>query len=153
MSNTPRLKEEYSNKIVKELKDKLDLTNIMQVPSLEKIIISRGVGAAVSDKKLIDHAVEELTLISGQKAIATLSKKDVASFKLRKGTPIGAKVTLRGDRMYEFLDRLITIALPRVRDFQGIKADGFDGRGNYNLGIKEQIIFPEINIDLSLIHI
>jgi len=147
MSNTPRLKEEYSNKIVKELKDKLDLTNIMQVPSLEKIIISRGVGAAVSDKKLIDHAVEELTLISGQKAIATLSKKDIASFKLRKGTPIGAKVTLRGDRMYEFLDRLVTIALPRVRDFQGIKADGFDGRGNYNLGIKEQIIFPEINID------
>jgi large subunit ribosomal protein L5 len=147
MSNTPRLKEEYSSKIVNELKDKLDLTNIMQVPSLEKIIISRGVGAAVSDKKLIDHAVEELTLISGQKAIATLSKKDVASFKLRKGTPIGAKVTLRGDRMFEFLDRLITIALPRVRDFQGIKADGFDGRGNYNLGIKEQIIFPEINID------
>ena len=147
MSNTPRLKEDYSNKIVKELKDKLGLTNIMQVPTLEKIVISRGVGAAVSDKKLIDHAVEELTLISGQKAIATLSKKDVASFKLRKGTPIGAKVTLRGDRMYEFLDRLITIALPRVRDFQGIKADGFDGRGNYNLGVKEQIIFPEINID------
>jgi len=147
MSNTPRLKENYSNKIVKELKDKLGLTNIMQVPSLDKIVISRVVGAAVSDKKLIDHAVEELTLISGQKAIATLSKKDVASFKLRKGTAIGAKVTLRGDRMYEFLDRLITIALPRVRDFQGIKADGFDGRGNYNLGIKEQIIFPEINID------
>jgi len=147
MSNMPRLKEDYSNKIVKELKDKLGLTNIMQVPTLEKIVISRGVGAAVSDKKLIDYAVEELTLISGQKAIATLSKKDVASFKLRKGTPIGAKVTLRGDRMYEFLDRLITIALPRVRDFQGIKADGFDGRGNYNLGIKEQIIFPEINID------
>jgi large subunit ribosomal protein L5 len=98
-------------------------------------------------KKLVEHAVEELTLISGQKAIATLSKKDVASFKLRKGTAIGAKVTLRGDRMYEFLDRLITIALPRVRDFQGIKSDGFDGRGNYNLGIKEQIIFPEINID------
>ena len=147
MSNIPRLKEDYSNKIVKELKDKLGLTNIMQVPTLEKIVISRGVWAAVSDKKLIDYAVEELTLISGQKAIATLSKKDVASFKLRKGTPIGAKVTLRGDRMYEFLDRLITIALPRVRDFQGIKADGFDGRGNYNLGIKEQIIFPEINID------
>ena len=119
----------------------------MPVPTLDKIVISRGVGAAVSDKKLIDHAVEELTLISGQKAVATLSKKDVASFKLRKGTPIGAKVTLRGDRMYEFLDRLITIALPRVRDFQGIKSDGFDGRGNYNLGIKEQIIFPEINID------
>ena len=147
MSNTPRLKDDYSNKIVKQLKDKLSLTNIMQVPSLVKIVISRGVGAAVSDKKLVEHPVEELTLISGQKAIATLSKKDVASFKLRKGTAIGAKVTLRGDRMYEFLDRLITIALPRVRDFQGIKSDGFDGRGNYNLGIKEQIIFPEINID------
>ena len=119
----------------------------MMVPKLEKIVISRGVGAAVADKKLIDHAVEELTTISGQKAIATISKKDVASFKLRKGMPIGAKVTLRGERMYEFLDRLITIALPRVRDFQGIKANGFDGRGNYNLGVTEQIIFPEINID------
>ena len=147
MSYSPRLKDDYSNKIIKDLQGSLDLKNVMQVPSLEKIVISRGVGAAVSDKKLIDHAVEELTLISGQKAIATLSKKDVASFKLRKGTPIGAKVTLRGDRMYEFLDRLITIALPRVRDFQGVKSDGFDGRGNYNLGIKEQIIFPEINID------
>lgn len=147
MSYSPRLKDDYSNKIIKDLQRSLDLKNVMQVPSLEKIVISRGVGAAVSDKKLIDHAVEELTLISGQKAIATLSKKDVASFKLRKGTPIGAKVTLRGDRMYEFLDRLITIALPRVRDFQGVKSDGFDGRGNYNLGIKEQIIFPEINID------
>ena len=147
MSYSPRLKDDYSNKIINDLQRSLDLKNIMQVPSLEKIVISKGVGAAVSDKKLIDHAVEELTLISGQKAIATLSKKDVASFKLRKGTPIGAKVTLRGDRMYEFLDRLITIALPRVRDFQGVKSDGFDGRGNYNLGIKEQIIFPEINID------
>ena len=147
MSYSPRLKDDYSKKIIKDLQGKLELKNVMQVPSLEKIVISRGVGAAVSDKKLIDHAVEELTLISGQKAIATLSKKDVASFKLRKGTPIGAKVTLRGDRMYEFLDRLITIALPRVRDFQGVKSDGFDGRGNYNLGIKEQIIFPEINID------
>ncbi len=147
MSYSPRLKDDYSNKIIKDLQDSLDLKNVMQVPSLEKIVISKGVGAAVSDKKLIDHAVEELTLISGQKAIATLSKKDVASFKLRKGTPIGAKVTLRGDKMYEFLDRLITIALPRVRDFQGVKSDGFDGRGNYNLGIKEQIIFPEINID------
>ena len=136
-----------SPKIIKDLQGKLELKNVMQVPTLDKIVISRGVGAAVSDKKLIDHAVEELTLISGQKAVATLSKKDVASFKLRKGTPIGAKVTLRGDRMYEFLDRLITIALPRVRDFQGIKSDGFDGRGNYNLGVKEQIIFPEINID------
>ena len=147
MSYSPRLKDDYLNRISNDLKGSLDLKNVMQVPSLEKIVISKGVGAAVSDKKLIDHAVEELTLISGQKAIATLSKKDVASFKLRKGTPIGAKVTLRGDRMYEFLDRLITIALPRVRDFQGVKSDGFDGRGNYNLGIKEQIIFPEINID------
>ena len=119
----------------------------MQVPKLSKIIISRGVGAAVGDKKLIDHAVEELTLISGQKALPTLSKKDVASFKLRKGTPIGVKVTLRGNKMFEFLDRLITIALPRVRDFQGIRTSGFDGRGNYTLGIREQIIFPEINID------
>jgi large subunit ribosomal protein L5 len=119
----------------------------MQVPKLEKIVLSRGVGAAVADKKLIDHAVEELTLISGQKALPTLSKKDVASFKLRKGTPIGVKVTLRGNNMFEFLDRLITIALPRVRDFQGIKTSGFDGRGNYTLGIREQLIFPEINID------
>ena len=147
MPYSPRLKDDYSKKIIKDLQGKLELKNVMQVPTLDKIVISRGVGAAVSDKKLIDHAVEELTLISGQKAVATLSKKDVASFKLRKGTPIGAKVTLRGERMYEFLDRLITIALPRVRDFQGIKSDGFDGRGNYNLGIKEQIIFPEINID------
>ena len=119
----------------------------MQVPKLEKIVLSRGVGAAVADKKLIDHAVDELTMITGQKAISTLSKKDVATFKLRKGMPIGAKVTLRGDKMYEFFDRLVTAALPRVRDFQGVKADGFDGRGNYNLGIQEQIIFPEIDID------
>ena len=119
----------------------------MQVPKLKKIVISKGVGAAVSDKKLIDYAVEEITNISGKKAVATISKKDVATFKLRKGMPIGAKVTLRSERMYEFLDRLITTALPRVRDFQGIKASGFDGRGNYNLGVKEQIIFPEIDID------
>jgi large subunit ribosomal protein L5 len=119
----------------------------MQVPRLEKIVLSRGVGAAVADKKLIDHAVDELTLITGQKAISTLSKKDVAAFKLRKGMPIGAKVTLRGERMYEFLDRLVTAALPRVRDFQGVKATGFDGRGNYTLGVTEQIIFPEIDID------
>merc|ERR1712227_779898 len=121
--------------------------NVMQVPKLEKIVLSRGVGAAVADKRLIDHAVDELTKISGQKAVATISKKDVASFKLRKGMPIGAKVTLRGERMYEFLDRLVTSALPRVRDFNGVKATGFDGRGNYNLGVTEQIIFPEINID------
>ena len=119
----------------------------MQVPKLQKIVVSRGVGAAVADKKLIEYAVDELTKITGQKAIATISKKDVASFKLRKGMPIGAMVTLRGERMYEFLDRLITSALPRVRDFNGIKATGFDGRGNYSLGVTEQIIFPEIDID------
>lgn len=119
----------------------------MEVPKLTKIVVSRGVGEAVSDKKLIDKAVDELTLITGQKAVPTKSKKDVASFKLRKGMSIGAMVTLRGTKMYEFLDRLITIALPRVRDFNGIKNNGFDGRGNYNLGVEEQIIFPEINID------
>ena len=119
----------------------------MQVPCVKKVILSRGVGAAVADKKLVDQAVEELTLISGQKAVPTLSKKDVASFKLRKGMPIGAKVTLRGNKMFEFLDRLISVALPRVRDFHGIKSSGFDGRGNYTLGITEQIIFPEIDID------
>ena len=127
--------------------DNHGLKNIMQVPRLEKIIISKGLGLAVADKKVIDNALEELTQISGQKAIATKSKKDISNFKLRKGMPIGVKVTLRRDRMFEFLDRLITAALPRVRDFQGIKTSGFDGRGNYNLGIAEQIIFPEINID------
>ncbi|KAB1067458.1 50S ribosomal protein L5 [Tamlana haliotis] len=147
MAYSPRLKEEYKGKVIAALTDEFGYKNVMQVPKLTKIVISKGVGAAVADKKLIDHAVEELTTISGQKAIHTLSKKDVASFKLRKGMPIGAKVTLRGDNMYEFLDRLVTSALPRVRDFSGIKATGFDGRGNYNLGITEQIIFPEINID------
>ena len=119
----------------------------MQVPKLQKIVISKGVGAAVADKKLIDHAIDEVTSITGQKAVATISKKDVASFKLRKGMPIGVKVTLRGNTMYEFFDRLVTASLPRVRDFRGVKSTGFDGRGNYNLGITEQIIFPEIDID------
>ncbi len=147
MSYIPRLKKEYRERIVEALKDEFGYKNVMQVPKLEKIVVSRGVGAAVADRKLIDHAVAELTDITGQKAVATISKKDVAAFKLRKGMPIGAKVTLRGERMYEFLDRLVTTALPRVRDFQGIRATGFDGRGNYNLGITEQIIFPEIDID------
>jgi large subunit ribosomal protein L5 len=147
MNYTPRLKQEYNDRIVNNLKETFRYKSIMQVPKLEKIVLSRGVGAAVSDKKLIDHAIDELTIITGQKAIATISKKDVASFKLRKGMPIGAKVTLRGERMYEFLDRLVTTALPRVRDFQGVKATGFDGRGNYTLGVTEQIIFPEIDID------
>lgn len=147
MSYIPRLKQEYKDKVVSALTDEFGYKNVMQVPKLQKIVISKGVGAAVADKKLVDHAVEELTKITGQRAVATISKKDVASFKLRKGMPIGAKVTLRGERMYEFLDRLVTSALPRVRDFSGIKAGGFDGRGNYNLGITEQIIFPEIDID------
>ena len=147
MSYQPRLKQEFNDRIVSALTEEFGYKNVMQVPNLEKIVLSRGVGAAVSDKKLIDYAVDELTTITGQKAVSTISKKDVASFKLRKGMPIGAKVTLRGERMYEFLDRLVTAALPRVRDFQGIKATGFDGRGNYNLGVTEQIIFPEIDID------
>ena len=147
MSYIPRLKTEYKERITTRLTEEFGYSNIMQVPKLEKIVLSRGVGAAVADKKLVDHAVDELTMITGQKALATISKKDVATFKLRKGMPIGAKVTLRGDKMYEFFDRLVTAALPRVRDFQGVKADGFDGRGNYNLGIQEQIIFHEIDID------
>lgn len=147
MAYVPRLKEEYKERVISALTEEFGYANVMQVPKLKKIVISRGVGAAVADKKLIEYAVDELTRISGQKAVSTISKKDVASFKLRKGMPIGAKVTLRGERMFEFLDRLITSALPRVRDFNGIKANGFDGRGNYNLGVTEQIIFPEINID------
>ena len=138
MAYIPRLKQEYKNKIVSTLTEEFGYTNVMQVPRLKKIVLSRGVGDAVADKKLIDHAVDEMSRISGQKAIVTISKKDVASFKLRKGMPIGAKVTLRGEQMFEFLDRLVTAALPRVRDFRGIKATGFDGRGNYSLGITEQ---------------
>ena len=147
MAYVSRLKKEYKEKVIPALTEEFGYNNVMQVPKLEKIVLSRGVGAAVADKKLIDHAVDELTKITGQKAVATISKKDVASFKLRKGMPIGAKVTLRGEYMYEFLDRLVTSALPRVRDFNGIRATGFDGRGNYNLGVTEQIIFPEIDID------
>jgi large subunit ribosomal protein L5 len=147
MAYIPRLKQEYKDKVVSALTEEFGYKNVMQVPKLSKIVLSRGVGGAVADKKLIDHALDEMTKISGQKAIATISKKDVASFKLRKGMPIGTKVTLRGEQMYEFLDRLVTSSLPRVRDFNGIKANGFDGRGNYNLGITEQIIFPEIDID------
>ncbi len=147
MAYIPRLKAEYKERVATALKEEFGYSNVMEIPKLQKIVLSRGVGAAVADKKLIDYALEELTTITGQKAVATISKKDVASFKLRKGMPIGVKVTLRGDRMFEFLDRFVTVALPRVRDFQGIKATGFDGRGNYNLGITEQIIFPEINID------
>ena len=147
MEYTPRLREDYKDRVVKALTEKFGYKNIMQVPKLVKVCLSQGVGNATSDKKLVDNAVEEMTLITGQKAVATLSKKDVSNFKLRKNMPIGAKVTLRGDRMYEFVDRFVSISLPRTRDFRGIEPKGFDGRGNYTLGIKEQIIFPEIEID------
>ncbi len=143
----PRLKEKYLTEIVPALKEKFQYKSIMQVPKLVKISINKGIGEAVADKKMVDVGVEELTTITGQKAVPTIAKNSVSNFKLREGMPIGAKVTLRGDRMYEFLDRLMTVALPRVRDFRGIKERGFDGRGNYTLGIKEQIIFPEISID------
>jgi large subunit ribosomal protein L5 len=147
MSYEPRLKATYRDEIAGKLKEKFQYTTVMQVPKLEKIIISQGVGKAVADKKLIDIAVAEVSAITGQKAMVTKSKKDISNFKLRKGMPIGTKVTLRGEKMFEFLDRLISIALPRTRDFRGISPKGFDGRGNYNMGIKEQIIFPEIDID------
>jgi large subunit ribosomal protein L5 len=144
---TPRLKEKYVSEIVSQLKGKFEYKSTMQVPRLTKIVINKGIGAAVADKKLVDTGVEELSLITGQKAIATISKKAVSNFKLRENMPIGAKVTLRGDKMYEFLDRLTSIAMPRVRDFKGISDKGFDGRGNYTFGVKEQIIFPEISIE------
>ncbi|NEM96783.1 50S ribosomal protein L5 [Pontibacter burrus] len=144
---TARLKEKYQTEVVPALKEKFQYKNIMQVPKITKISINRGIGAAVADKKLVDIGVDELTTITGQKAVATIAKKSVSNFKLREGMPIGARVTLRGQKMYEFLDRLLTVALPRVRDFRGVNDKGFDGRGNYTLGIKEQIIFPEISID------
>lgn len=143
----PRLKVKYQTEIVKNLQEKFQYKNHMQVPRLVKIVINQGIGEAVADKKLIESAIKELSIITGQKAVPTISKKDISNFKLRRGIPIGVKVTLRGDRMYEFLDRLIAAALPRIRDFKGVNPKGFDGRGNYNLGINEQIIFPEIDID------
>jgi large subunit ribosomal protein L5 len=144
---TPRLKEKYLKEIVPVLKDKFQYKSIMQVPKVEKICINKGMGVAVTDKKLIDIGIEEITAITGQKAVATKSKKAISNFKLREDMPIGVRVTLRGDKMYEFMDRLMNIALPRVRDFRGVNNKGFDGRGNYTLGVKEQIIFPEISID------
>ncbi|NQV52228.1 MAG: 50S ribosomal protein L5 [Flavobacteriales bacterium] len=144
---TPRLKKQYNEEIAQGLKEKFQYTSVMQVPRIKKIVLSQGLGDATADKKLVDNAIQEMSMITGQKAIATFAKKDVSNFKLRKGMPIGAKVTLRGNMMYEFLDRLVSVALPRTRDFRGINPKGFDKRGNYNLGIKEQIIFPEINID------
>ena len=143
----PRLKEKYKNEILPKLLTDLAYNNVMEVPRIEKICLSQGIGSAVSDKKMIEQASLEMTKISGQKSVVTKSKKDIANFKLRKGMPIGVKVTLRQDRMYEFLDRLISISMPGIRDFQGINPKGFDGRGNYTVGIKEQIIFPEIKVD------
>jgi len=147
MEYTPRLREKYKGEIIPALTKQFGYTTVMKVPKLTKIIISQGIGDAVADKKLIDHAVEDLSRIAGQKAVATISKKDISNFKLRKGMPVGTKVTLRGDRMYDFLDRLLAVALPRTRDFRGINPKGFDGRGNFNFGVKEHIIFPEIDID------
>ena len=142
-----RLKERYENEISKSLMTKFNYSSVMEVPYMEKIVINIGVGDAVSNSKLLDEAVEELTLIAGQKPVITRAKKSIAGFKLREGMPIGCKVTLRGERMYEFLDKLINISLPRVRDFRGVPKNSFDGRVNYTLGVKEQLIFPEINFD------
>ncbi len=147
MSYTPRLKEKYQNDIVPALMKEFGYTNTMQVPQLKKISLNQGVGEGITDKKIIDNAVAEMTLIAGQKAVPTKSKKDISNFKLRRGMPIGVRVTLRGNKMYEFFDRLIAVSLPRIRDFKGVNEKGFDGRGNYSLGVPEQIIFPEIIID------
>jgi large subunit ribosomal protein L5 len=147
MSYSPRLKDKYRNEIVKNLQGKFQYKSIMQVPRLTKICLNQGVGDAVADKKLIEYAITEMSNITGQKAVSTKSRKDIANFKLRAGVPIGVRVTLRGDQMYEFLDRLVAVSLPRIRDFRGVNDKGFDGRGNYTLGVTEQIIFPEIDID------
>ena len=143
----PRLKTLYKEKIYNGLKDKFKYKNVMMIPKLEKIVLNMGVGEAIKDKKILENAVDELTLIAGQKAVKTKAKKSIASFKIREGMEIGCRVTLRGNMMYEFLDRLINITLPRVKDFRGVKASGFDGRGNFSLGITEHIIFPEIDLD------
>ena len=144
---TPRLADKYSKEVIPALQKRFGYKSVMQVPRLEKICLNRGVNGAVNDKKLIDVALEEMNQITGQKAVSTMSKKDISNFKLRKNMPIGTRVTLRGEKMYEFLDRFISTALPRVRDFKGVNEKSFDGRGNYTLGITEQIIFPEIDID------
>lgn len=147
MEYTPRLKTKYFEEIVPALTKQFEYSNSMEVPKITKISVNQGLGQAIVDKKLIDTGIEELTMITGQKAVATKSKKDISNFKVRKGMPIGARVTLRGDKMYEFLDRLVAVAIPRIRDFRGINDKGFDGRGNYTFGVPEQIIFPEIDID------
>ncbi len=147
MNYNPRLKEQYASTIIPALREKFGYKNLMQVPKLAKICLNQGVGAAVSDKKIVDSALSEMSIIAGQKAVPTKSRKDISNFKLRANMPIGARVTLRGDRMFEFLDRLVAVSIPRVRDFSGLNEKGFDGRGNYTMGITEQIIFPEIVID------
>ena len=147
MSYVPRLRAKYHNEVAPKLQKEFGYKSPMQVPRLVKISLNQGLGSAVGDKKIVENAVTEMSSIAGQKAVPTVSKKDVSNFKLRKGMPIGARVTLRGDRMFEFLDRLIAVSLPRTRDFRGVKASGFDGRGNFTFGVKEQIIFPEIDID------
>ncbi|MFZ1692519.1 MAG: 50S ribosomal protein L5 [Flavobacteriales bacterium] len=147
MSYVPRLRAKYTAEVAPALQKEYGYSSPMQVPRIVKISLNQGLGSAVGDKKVVENAVTEMTSIAGQKAVPTVSRKDISNFKLRKGMPIGARVTLRGDRMYEFLDRLIAVSLPRTRDFRGVKATGFDGRGNFTFGVKEQIIFPEIDID------
>lgn len=142
-----RLKEKYDNEVLSSLMDKFNYDSVMQAPKIEKIVLNMGVGDAVSNSRNLDNAVKELTLISGQKPIITRARKSIAGFRLREGMPIGAKVTLRGERMYDFFDKLVTVALPRVRDFRGVSKNSFDGRGNYTLGVREQLIFPEVNYD------
>ena len=147
MSYVPRLRAKYHSEVAPKLQKEFGYKSPMQVPRLVKIAVNQGLGNAVGDKKIVENAVNEMTLITGQKAVGTVSKKDISNFKLRKGMPIGARVTLRGDKMYEFLDRLISVALPRTRDFRGVASKGFDGHGNFTFGVKEQIIFPEIDLD------
>jgi len=147
MEYTPRLREKYFGEIIPALTKEFSYKTIMQVPRLKKISVNQGLGKAITDKKIIDTGVDEMTKITGQKAVITKSKRDISNFKLRKGMPVGVRVTLRGDKMYEFLDRLVSVAMPRVRDFKGVNDKGFDGRGNYTFGVTEQIIFPEIDID------
>lgn len=147
MAYLPRLKEKYFKEIIPAMMSQFNYHSPMQVPRIAKICLNQGLGVAIADRKHIESGINEMTLITGQKAVPTKSKKDISNFKLRKGNPIGVKVTLRGDRMYEFLDRLVAVAIPRIRDFRGVNDKGFDGKGNYTLGISEQIIFPEIDID------
>ena len=147
MSYIPRLQTQYAEEIVPNLKERFEYKSVMQVPSITKICLNQGLGKAIADKKVVEYATDEMSRIVGQKAVRTISTKDVSNFKLRKGMPIGCRVTLRRNRMFDFLDRLIAVSLPRTRDFQGVMAKGFDGRGNFTFGIKEQVIFPEINLD------